>query len=294
MFLENCDETLWRLGENKFTYLRQTPLNISLERLAKDLGRRGKLRTLKFEASRPQTRAPTNRDGMREQPKRKALLTSSILGFLDLNLAASLKTLHLDLANFFRRKHATNGAHYCLSIAKLLPSLLHARIRLPRICPDCFGAHVESSQKQEGFFATSRLRTLAVCVSVGDELHSDHGQEFPLSCVYAHCCRAINASGVEDPPPEVICEPSWTRLLESLRSLARRSPRLEMARLLHHPTPSSSRRLVAFDCLAGKEHMVDWDDDWNAEFESDKDGLEDELENRDGLVKGEISSLVSD
>jgi hypothetical protein len=139
--LRNCDEAVCPRKQSKFANVGRTPLNSALQRLAEGLGKEGRLRTLRFETPRPEAREPTKLYSAGEQPKRWVLMTSSILNFLDLQLATSGATLHLDLANCFRGQYAANTAHYCLSVAK--------RIRLPRICPDCFAGQDASSRRHE-------------------------------------------------------------------------------------------------------------------------------------------------
>jgi hypothetical protein len=266
------------------------PLIQSLQQLAKCLHKSDRLRSLKFEAPRPEVREPAKPYTSRRRPKHWVIQESSITNFLEVSLAATLKTLHLDLANCFRTK-AIKCAHYCFWIAELLPTLSHARIRLPRICPDCFASHQLPSQHAGSKFPKSQLKTLAVCVSVCDEWCGDVWRDEPLFGVYAYPCRhSTDSQAVRYPEPNVISEPSRTQLLDSIKSLARRSPNLKMARLLHHPKRDSTRRLVAFDCLTGEEHMMTQDNDWAADNESD----EGDSEFPESPIQSDIESLSSD
>lgn len=289
--LEDCEETLWQYNQDQMRHVRRTPLNLSLTRLAEGLGKEDQIKTLKFETPRPELGESILRAySSKGKSKHRVLLTSTILNFLDLNLATSLETLHLDLANLFRTQFSPDSAHYCSPIAKLLPRLSHARIRLPRICPDCFEGHETLWQKQEDDLPKSRLRTLAVCISVGDEWCADIWPESSVSGVYSQCCRAVKAGRFMGTEQVKLAKPMRTKLIESLKSLASRSPYLQMARLLHHPQWGSSRRLVAFDCLTGKKHIMRRDDRWDAKIEVDH--VISEITK--SPVGGEKSSLIND
>jgi hypothetical protein len=284
--LEKCNEDVWRRSKNRITHSRRTPLLFSLQRLAKGQGNEGNLKTLIFEIPRPKINEASLPYNKKDQQKDWRLSPSSILGFLDSRLMASLRTLDLDLANRFRAKHATKSAHYCPSIAKLLPSLIHVRLRLPRICPDCFEERNASSQKQENGTANSRLRTLAVIVSVSNEWWRGYLADTSPFGVYSQCCRAVKAG---NPRQEVISQPSWNTLLESLESLADRSPKLEVSRLTYHLTLGLARSLVAIDCLTGEKYKLTQNDNWTGLVKVDEDHS-----TSDEPSESEISSLDSD
>ena len=136
--LDNCVEIPKRANRHDHL-IKEGPLNQSLQQLTKCLQKSDRLRSLKLETLRPEVR-DVHLYSSGPYPRQWALQESSIPGFLDFNLAATLKTLHLDLANCVSIR-TVKRAHYCVWIAELLPTLSHARIRLPRICPDCFAGH---------------------------------------------------------------------------------------------------------------------------------------------------------
>jgi hypothetical protein len=179
------------------------------------------LRSPKFVTLRPEAREPAKPYTSRHHPKQWVLKETSITNLLELNLAATLKTLHLDLANFFRTMHA-NRTDYCVWVARLLPKLSHARMRLPRICPDCFGRHHVPSQQPEYELPACSLKTLAVCVSVCDVWCGDVWRDESLFHVYAHRCRIPTDIQVNSSEANVISEPNRTHLLDSIKSLASR------------------------------------------------------------------------
>jgi F-box-like len=284
--LDNCGETPRQASSWTVT---SRPLNQSLQQLAQCLHKSDRLRSLKLGTPRPEVREPAKPYTSGRHPKQWILQESSITNFLDFSLAVTLKTLHLDLANCFST-NAIKRAHYCVWIAELLPTLSHVRIRLPRICPDCFAGHRLPSQQAEPRLPTTQLKTLAVCVSVCDEWCGDVWKDQPLFGIYAFPCRRPTDSQVGPPEPNVISEPSRTQLLDSIKSLASRSPNMKIARFLHHLKRDSTRRLIAFDCLTGEEHMMTHDNDWAAGNESD----EGDSEFPESPRQSDIDSLSSD
>jgi hypothetical protein len=272
--------------------VKQSPLNSSLQRLAKRVTEKGTVRTLKFETLRPEAREHNKFDGGRKQPKQHILRACSILNFVDPILSGNLKTLHVDLADCFRSRYPADSPHYCPSTAKLLPSSFHARIRLPRICAECFEGHGDTSEKQGEHLETTCLKTLTVCLSVCDEYCADVFRNNHLFGVYARSCRDPKAGRGTDSIDVVSTQPSWTnfKLVKGIKSLASRSPYLQIARVLHHPERDSSRRLHVFDCLTGQGQMMSHDNDWDAEIQSD----EDDSEKSELPSESEIFSLSSD
>lgn len=256
IYLENCHETPWNKDHPRRA--RRTPLNVALQQFAQDLSKgTNRLRTLNFETPRREARSPRGKY-VRESP----LFTASILDFLDMNLLQSLESLHLDLAYSFPNPMSSayvDRAHYCLSIAALLPRLSHAKIRLPRICPDCFpaGRDISSQKKQENNATTSRLKTLAVCLSV-----CTGGSSYYAT--YAVCCQGLKNTSFS--LNYAVCPPSWMPLLESVKSVARRSPHLKVARILANRPKAMSRRLVAWDCITGERFKMGEHDAWDAEI----------------------------
>ncbi len=71
-------------------------------------------------------------------PERWILPPSFIVCYLSLGLATALEILYLDLTGRARIVKQASHAHYCPSIAMLLPELIRARICIPRICPNCW------------------------------------------------------------------------------------------------------------------------------------------------------------
>jgi hypothetical protein len=97
--LANCVETPSQSSRRTVTHVMKGPLNQSLQQLAKCLHKSDRLRSLKFEAPRPEVREPAKPYTSRRRPKHWVIQESSITKFLEVSLAATLKTLHLDLAN---------------------------------------------------------------------------------------------------------------------------------------------------------------------------------------------------
>jgi hypothetical protein len=143
------------------------------------------------------------------------------------------------------------------------------------------------SQQPEYEPPASSLETLAVCVSVCDVWCGDVWRDESLFGVYAHRHRIPTDIQVNSTEPSVISEPNRTHLLDSIESLASRSPNLKMARFLHHLKRDSTRRLVTLDCLTGEEHMMEYDNDWAADIKSD----EGESEFAGSLSQSEIESI---
>lgn len=292
--LENCEENSQLELDKSDEEIMAIPANQALRCVATALQNGGKLkaldiRTLEAEAlhlTDDHSDDPT--DSLDLIPERWTLSPSSILCYLSLRLATALEILYLDLAGCARIVKQGSHAHYCPSIAMLLPRLIHARIRLPRICPDCFEAKHKVSQ-EDAELPQSRLKTLVICVSF-DEPTGLYTPGFSRIIKYSNCCQTLANGEGEAVLQSVLTGPRWKSLIDSVKSLASRSSNLRTAKIVRHRGITHSH-LIAFDCLTDREHQMAEDSAWDAESIPTE---EEESSSTESLTESEIASLTSD